>query len=96
MVISIPIKVEVMRKVIAGVLVASMLSLTGCAARTVDADGTSHPNGVVYYDANGNLKQADKEAFSPETQDHAETFATVVGTAFAVAGTALGIVALTQ
>ncbi|MCS5736593.1 hypothetical protein [Herbiconiux daphne] len=86
-----------MRKIaaiMAGLVLAT--SLTGCAARTIDQNGQSHPNGVVYYDDQGNLHQADKEAFSPETQDHAETFATVVGTAFAIAGTALGIVALTN
>lgn len=71
-------------------------SLVGCAARTVDADGTSHPNGVVYYDKAGNLKQADKEAVSPEAQDGWETFALTAGSIFAVAGTALGIVALTK
>lgn len=88
-----------MRK-IASVLAVAVLgmSLVGCARTTTDvADGTTqHPNGVVYYDANGKLQNADKEAFSPQTQDGAETFATTVGVIAGVAGTALGIVALTQ
>lgn len=80
----------------AGVIAAT--ALTGCAATTTDVvDGnTQHPNGVVYYDANGKLQQSNKEAFSPQTQDNATTFATTVGVVAGLAGTALGIVALTQ
>lgn len=80
--------------IMAGLVLAS--SLAGCAGRTVDADGSSHPNGVVYYDDQGNLKQANKEAVSPEAQDGWETFALTAGSVFAVAGTALGVVALTH
>lgn len=88
-----------MRKIALVTAAAVMaMSLAGCARTTTDvADGvTQHPNGVVYYDAQGKLQQADKEAVSPQTQDGFETFATTVGVVSGIAGTALGIVALTQ
>lgn len=83
-----------MKKLIAVVLVA--VSLTGCAGRTIDGAGKSHPNGVVYYDDTGNLQQANPERVSPEAQDGWQTAGTVLGVVAGVAGTALGIVALTQ
>lgn len=90
-----------MRKVIAGVTAVALLSmsmLTGCARTTTDvADNTTqHPNGVVYYDANGKLQQADAEAVSPKAQDAWETAGWVAVGAAAVGGLATGIVALTK
>lgn len=83
-----------MKKVIAIALV--VVSLVGCAGRTIDDAGKSHPNGVVYYDDAGNLRNANHELISPESQDNWQTVGTVVGIASAMAGTALGIVALTK
>lgn len=83
-----------MKKVMAIALV--VVSLVGCAGRTVDDAGKSHPNGVVYYDDAGNLRHANPERISPESQDNWQTAATIVGVAGALAGTALGIVALTN
>lgn len=83
-----------MKKLVAIALV--VVSLVGCAGRTVDDAGKSHPNGVVYYDDAGNLRHANPERISPESQDNWQTAATIVGIAGAVAGTALGIVALTK
>lgn len=82
--------------IVAGAILAT--SLVGCARTTTDvADGvTQHPNGVVYYDANGNLQQADKEIFDAKTRDGIETFAGTVGVVAGIAGTALGIIALTN
>lgn len=83
-----------MKKPVAIALV--VVSLVGCAGRTIDDAGKSHPNGVVYYDDTGNLRNANTERVSPESQDNWQTAATIVGVAGAIAGTALGIVALTK
>lgn len=83
-----------MKKVMTIALV--VVSLVGCAGRTIDDAGKSHPNGVVYYDDAGNLRHANPERISPESQDNWQTVGTVVGIAGALAGTALGIVALTK
>lgn len=83
-----------MKKSVAIALV--VVSLVGCAGRTIDDAGKSHPNGVVYYDDAGNLRHANPERVSPESQDNWQTAATIVGVAGAIAGTALGIVALTK
>lgn len=73
-------------------------SLVGCARTTTDvADNTTqHPNGVVYYDANGKLQQADDEIVSAKAQDEIETAGWVALGAAAVGGLATGIVALTK
>lgn len=83
-----------MKKMIAVALVA--LTLVGCAGRTYEPTGVSHPNGVVFYDRNGNLHEAQPESVSPESQDGWETAGAILGGAAAVAGVALGIVALTK
>lgn len=83
-----------MKKLIALILIIAALG--GCAGRTIDDAGKSHPNGVVYYDDAGNLRNANPERISPESQDNWQTVGTVVGIAGALAGTALGIVALTK
>lgn len=83
-----------MKKVMAIALV--VVSLVGCAGRTVDDAGKSHPNGVVYYDDAGNLRHANPERVSPESQDNWQTASAILGTAATVAGLAVGIVALTK
>lgn len=83
-----------MKKFIVLALVTA--SLVGCSSRTIDSNGRSHPNGVVYYDDAGNLHRANPERIDPETQDNWQTAATIVGVAGAIAGTAMGIVALTK
>lgn len=87
-----------MRRTILNVFICVTLgtALGGCASRTAEPTGKSHPNGVVYYDADGNLQQANREAISPEAQDGWETAGTVAGVVLGVAGTALGIVSLTR
>lgn len=83
-----------MKKMVAVALVA--LTLVGCAGRTYDNYGDQHPKGVVFYDRSGNLHEADPESVSPESQDGWETAGAILGGAAAVAGVALGIVALTK
>lgn len=83
-----------MKKLVAVALV--VFTLGGCASQTAEPSGKFHPNGVVYYDDAGNLRQANPEALSPRAQDGWQTFATTVGVVAGIAGTALGIVALTK
>ncbi len=83
-----------MKKVMAIALV--VVSLVGCAGRTVDDAGKSHADGVVYYDDAGNLRHSNPERISPESQDNWQTVGAVVGTIGAIAGTAVGIAALTK
>lgn len=82
------------RKLLIAALIAP--TLVGCAGRTYEPAGVSHPNGVVFYDRNGNLQEAQPESVSPESQDGWETAGAILGGAAAVAGVALGIVALTK
>lgn len=85
-------------KKIATLLSAALLatSLSGCAGTTTDQYNESHPKGVAYYDQAGKLHQAEPEAVSPKAQDGWETLGWVVGGAAAIAGVALGIVAVTK
>lgn len=81
-------------KVLWSVLLAT--SLVGCAGRTYEPTGVSHPNGVVFYDRDGKLQQAQPESVSPESQDNWQTTGAVLTSLAAVAGLAVGIVSLTK
>lgn len=81
-------------KAIVSLLVVT--SLVGCASRTYEPTGVSHPNGVVFYDQDGNLHPAKPESVSPESQDNWQTTGAVLTGLAAVAGLAVGIVSLTK
>lgn len=82
-----------MKAVVSALIV---VSLVGCAGRTYEPTGVSHPNGVVFYDQDGNLRQAKPESVSPESQDNWQTTGAVLTGLAAVAGLAVGIVSLTK
>lgn len=81
-----------MKKIIAVALVTS--ALVGCAGRTYEHTGISHPNGVVFYDRDGNLQRAKPESVSPESQDNWETAGAILTGLGVAAGLAVGIVSL--
>lgn len=73
-----------------------MGSLSGCTTVVRDQYGDTHPAGVGYYDQNNQYHKATPEKISPQAQDAWETAGWLTVGAAAIAGTALGIVALTK